>query len=103
MRRTVTFANEAVADLGAARVWLRQPGSGAFAERRWIALRQVAAALRRNPYLAPESVEHPGFRVRIVHGYRVFYEVNPDTGDAATAGDILIVAILGPGQPSRDL
>jgi hypothetical protein len=53
--------------------------------------------------LAPKSNEHPGFRVRVVSGYRVIYEVDPDTGETATAGDILIVAILGPGQPSRDL
>jgi len=53
--------------------------------------------------LAPKSDEHPRFRVRVISEYRVFYEVDPDTGDTATAGDILIVAILGPGQPSRDL
>ncbi len=103
MRRTVRFTDKALGHLDGARGWLRQPGSGRVGQQRWAALRQVAAALRRNPYLAPKSDEHPRFRVRVISEYRVFYEVDPDTGDTATAGDILIVAILGPGQPSRDL
>jgi hypothetical protein len=31
-------------------------------------------------------------------GYRVVYEVVPDTNDNATAGDVRVLAIFGPGQ-----
>lgn len=30
-------------------------------------------------------------------GYRVLYEVDPDPGDNAAAGDVVILRIYGPG------
>jgi plasmid stabilization system protein ParE len=54
--------------------------------------------LRQYPYLGAESAEIPGHRQIVVSGYRIIYQVNPDTGDSATAGDIRVVAIFGPGQ-----
>ena len=30
--------------------------------------------------------------------HRVIYEVDPDTGDNATAGNIIVLRILGPGR-----
>jgi len=54
--------------------------------------------LRQHPYLGAESAEIPGHRQFVVAGYRIIYQVNPDTGDSATAGDIRVVAIFGPGQ-----
>ena len=34
-------------------------------------------------------------------GYRAMYEVVPDTGRSATAGDVMVLRVYGPGQ-SRD-
>jgi hypothetical protein len=34
-----------------------------------------------------------------VSSHRIIYAIHPDTGDAATAGDILIVTVFGPCQP----
>jgi hypothetical protein len=40
----------------------------------------------------------PGSRVMVCGGHRVLYEVSPDTGDNATAGNVMILRVLGPGQ-----
>jgi hypothetical protein len=53
--------------------------------------------LATNPVVWPIGA-HPGVREIPVDGYRVMYEVHPDTGDAATAGDVRILRIFGPGQ-----
>ena len=46
--------------------------------------------------------ESPGFReAPLTGGYRVIYQVDPDTGRNDTAGNVLILRIFGPGQ-SRD-
>lgn len=99
MPRRVTTAPGAVLALAAARRWLLQPGSGPAGARRWDALREARRSLRDHPYLGGESEEHPGHRQYVVSGYRLIYRVHPDTGDGATAGDVRIVAVFGPGQP----
>jgi hypothetical protein len=33
--------------------------------------------------------------------WRVFYEVSPDTGADATAADVLVLRVYGPGQDRR--
>lgn len=66
---------------------------------RWETLRDVRGRLKAHPYLGPASDEHEGCRVLVVSGYRLIYEVDPDTGDAATAGDVRVLAVFGPGQP----
>jgi len=35
----------------------------------------------------------------VVSGYRVIYRVDPDTGADATAGDVTVLAVFGPGEP----
>jgi plasmid stabilization system protein ParE len=55
--------------------------------------------LRSHPYLGSASQNHPGYYQLVIHGHRLIYRVIPDTGDGATAGDVLIVALFGPGQP----
>lgn len=62
-------------------------------------MRVVPRALAAQPYLGVTSEEHPGHRQVVVSGYRIVYRIDPDTGDGATAGDIRIVAVFGPGQP----
>lgn len=99
MLRRVSLSRQAARDLDHAREWLTQPGSGNRGRARWNALQDSRRELRRFPYLGPLSERYPGLRQLVVSGYRVIYLVDPDTGDSATAGDILIVAVLGPGQP----
>jgi hypothetical protein len=75
-----------------------QPGSGAAGAKRWDALKQARNSLRNYPYLGGISEHHPGHRRHVVSGYRIGYQIRPDTGDTATAGDIRIVALFGPGE-----
>ncbi len=43
--------------------------------------------------------EHPGVReLPCPHGYRVLYELYPDTGVNMTAGDVRVLRVFGPGQ-----
>jgi plasmid stabilization system protein ParE len=102
MRRQVTTTADALEALREARLWLTQPGSGLNARKRWADLRDVGRRLRRNAYLGHPVAEFAGHRQLVVSGYRVIYQVLPDTGENATAGDIRIVAIFGPGQLGRD-
>ncbi len=46
--------------------------------------------------------ERAGLRERHVEGYRIAYEVVPDTGDDATAGDVTMLRIFGPRQDRTD-
>lgn len=77
------------------RRWFTQPGTGATAARR---LRRILAAINR-------LVEHPCRHPREGHNrefsierHRVVYRVIPDTGRNATAGDVLVLRVFGPGQ-----
>jgi plasmid stabilization system protein ParE len=96
--RKVTTAPEAARGLAEARRWLCQPGAGPFGVRRWEALRAARRSLRDYPYLGGTSEEHPRHRQLVVSGYRLIYRVEPDTADSATAGDVRIVAVFGPGE-----
>ena len=35
-------------------------------------------------------------------GHRVIYRVDPDSGSNATAGDVLVLRVFGPGQDWYD-
>ncbi len=97
--RRVIEAPDAVRALREARAWLHQPGSGPASWARWTALRAVRARLREFPYLGAPSPEHAGLRQIVVAEHRIIYRVDPDTGDSATAGEVLILTVLGPGMP----
>jgi plasmid stabilization system protein ParE len=103
MPRRVLIAPAAAGDLRDARRWLLQPGSGPDARRRWEALKEVPRGLLDHPYRGRASADHPGYRELAVSGYRLLYQVRPDTGDAATAGDVEIVRVFGPGQLGRSI
>lgn len=45
--------------------------------------------------------EHPGIREVTIEGYRLLYQVAPDTGDNATAGDVQLLRLFGPGMDRR--
>jgi hypothetical protein len=79
-----------------------QPGSGAAATRRLQHIRRVIRDLRDSPCLWPYG-DHPGIREIAVEGYRILYEVDPDTGDNATAGDVTILRLFGPGMDRSSL
>jgi hypothetical protein len=66
-----------------------------------MAIRAAINRLREHPCRYPVS-EHPGVReLPCSGGYRVFYELHPDTGRDETAGDVRLLRVFGPGQ-SRD-
>lgn len=91
-------APAAAEGLRSAREWLTQPGSGEAGLRQWDSLRRALRNLRTHPYLGPPSADHRDHRQLVVAAHRILYRVDPDTGNAATAGDIRIVAVFGPGQ-----
>lgn len=103
MPRTLVFAPRARDDLEALRRWLAQPGSGRTARRRMRAIRTAINRLREHPCLYPVG-QHPGVReLPCDGGCRVLYEVRPDTGSDATAGDIRVLRVFGPGQSRNRL
>jgi plasmid stabilization system protein ParE len=99
MQRKVITAPEAAAGLRQARSWLTQKGSGPNGRARWEQLRDARRMLKTHPYLGPEAADHAGMRCLVVSDYRIIYRVIADTGDSASAGDVLILAVFGPGQP----
>lgn len=98
MSRELIYAPEALADLDAATAWLIQPGSGLAAWRRLAAIWATIERLREHPCLHP-VMDYPGVReLPCTGGWRAFYEVEPDTGSDATAGDVVVLRVYGPGQ-----
>jgi hypothetical protein len=97
-RRKVTIAPDAIVAFAKAKTWLCQPVSGATGKKRWAALNEARLSLEHHPHLGGESRDHPEHRQLVVSGYRLVYQVASDTGDAMTAGDVVIVALFGPGQ-----
>jgi plasmid stabilization system protein ParE len=101
--RRIDYAEDAIEDLQAVQSWLTQPGSGMRASRRLTAIRSAIRQLRQHPCLFPVA-QHPGVReLPCDGGYRVLYEVTPDTGHNETAGNVLILRVFGPGQDRSGL
>lgn len=98
----MTLTGVAARDLAAARAWFTQPGAGKRAARRLGVLAAALRDLRDHPCRWPRG-EQPGTRARHAEGYRILYEVVPDTGDDATAGDVTVLRLFGPGQDRTDL
>jgi plasmid stabilization system protein ParE len=84
-------------DLANAKRWLMQPGSGEAAKAKLQHIRTAIRQLGRAPCRWAEG-DHPGVREIPVEGYTILYEVGPDTGDNATAGDVTILRVFGPGM-----
>jgi plasmid stabilization system protein ParE len=76
--------------------WLTQAGAGARASRRLEHIIAAVLGLADHPCLHPQRER--GRREFSVEGHRVVYRVTPDTGRSATAGDVRIVRVFGPGQ-----
>lgn len=100
MARKVITSELAAEDLQEVRKWLNQPGSGSRAWSRFTRIREAIKELRQAP-CTWSTERHPPFRERVVSDYRIIYQVLPDTGDNRTAGDVLVVRVLGPGQDWR--
>lgn len=100
-RRRLTIATAAARDLAAARRWLTQPGADERAARRLLALGAAVQDLREHPCRWPAG-ERTAVRERPVEGYRIAYEVAPDTGDDATAGNVNVLRVWAPGQERTD-
>lgn len=98
MARKVTTAPQAAKAFRQARRWLTQTGAGPDGQARWETLRTARFRLLVHPYLGASMAGQPKRRQLVVGEYRIIYVLQPDTGDSATAGDIAIVAVLGPGQ-----
>lgn len=92
------YTPEAREDLDTIRAWLTQPGAGPAARRRLAAIRTAISRLRQHPCLYPAG-QHSGVReLPCDGGYRALYRVTPDTGSNATAGDVRVLRVFGPGQ-----
>ena len=99
--RRLTIARGVARDLAEVRRWLTQPGAGGSAARRLAAVGAAVRDLRDFPCRWPKG-SHIGVRERYVEGHRIAYEVVPDTGDDATAGDVTVLRVFGPGQGRTD-
>ncbi len=99
MARRVTTTPDALEALRQARAWLTQRGSGANGRARWEALRDSRKRLRTYPYIGTPIEGHPKRYQLVVSEYRVIYRIDPDTGESATAGDLRVLAVFGPGRP----
>ena len=101
MPRALIYAPRARNDLAEITRWLTQPGSGPRARRRLAAIWAAIERLRDHPCRYPVR-QHRGVReLPCDGGYRALYRVHPDTGRDATAGDVRVLPVFGPGQ-SRD-
>jgi plasmid stabilization system protein ParE len=101
-RRIVEITKIASDDLNNARKWLHQPGAGTAARHRYRALSRAIRILRTDPMRYRRDPEDEHLRIISVEGYRIIYAVTPvipDTGDNRTAGDMTVLAVLGPGEP----
>lgn len=96
--RAVRLTEDAARDLDGVRAWFTQPGAGAQAARRLGHILVSIDRLADHPCLYPRVGHH---RELSVEGHRVIYRVTPDTDRDATAGDVLVLRIWGPGQ-NRD-
>jgi len=74
-------------------------GAGPKARKRYLALATGIRALRLHPCRYRRNPDLPGTRVFSVAGYRVIYNVHPDTDDNITAGDVRVLLVRHPGEP----
>jgi plasmid stabilization system protein ParE len=94
--RRVVLSPQAQRDLRRVVGWQTQPGSGTAAHRRLNALIASIDALIAHPCRCPRI--DAGQRMMVVARHSVIYRVAPDTGRDETAGDVLVLRVIGPGQ-----
>ena len=98
MSRRLSYTTEALDDLDAMEGWQMQPDSGPAAGRRIKAIRAAIDGLRVHPCRRP-VVNQAGVReLPCPGGCRASDRVLPDTGKNASAGDVQVPRVHGPGQ-----
>jgi plasmid stabilization system protein ParE len=100
--RRVDLSPASIRDLDATKRWLLQPGSGEAARDKLRTIRQSIRQLERTPCRWAVG-DHDGVREIPVGGYRVMYEVDADTGDNETAGNVRVLRVFGPHMSRQDL
>ncbi|WAC60776.1 type II toxin-antitoxin system RelE/ParE family toxin [Brevundimonas sp. SL130] len=90
-RNTLIVTERARRDLGQAREWLTQAGSGARGRSRYAALLAALQDLKTAPTRWPFG-ENPNVREHVREGYRFFYEW------CETDHSVTILRIYGPFQ-----
>ncbi len=100
MARRVRLSARASADLQRIAIWYSQPGSGGAAQARLDRIARAIATLGAMP-CAFRVGTRPGTRQMLRAEHRFIFRVQPDTGDNRTAGDVLVLRVLGPGQEYR--
>jgi plasmid stabilization system protein ParE len=84
--------------LAAIEQWYRQPGAGRAAARR---VQTILAAIDRLEYfpdIGPDG-DIPETRELTAQDHRMVYEVITTNGTRQTEGDIVVLNVLGPGEP----
>lgn len=81
--------------------WLTQAGAGPRALRRLEHIIAAIVGLADHP--CRHSQSERGRREFSIEGHRVVYRVTLDTGRSATAGDVLVLRVFGPGQSRNTL
>ena len=102
MPREVTVSPAAGQGMRDARRRFAHPGAGPVAKASWRRLLGIRKRIQAAPCTYLPSPAHPGCRHMICEGYFILYEVVPDTGDNATAGDVQILAVFPPGTGKRE-
>lgn len=102
MERRLQLTVKAIADLDDIYRWQSQPGTGAASLRRLQSIRTAIRHLQQNPCLHRRG-KHEGTRELHVEGHTVIYRVHPDTGRSATAGNVTVLRVFGPGRSRETL
>ena len=102
MPRKLVVALAARRGLDGARRRFTQPGSGRVAKAKLRRVLDTARQILASPCAHPVSSEHSGCRYLICEGYFFLYEVRPDTGSNASAGNVTLLAVFPPGIGIRE-
>jgi plasmid stabilization system protein ParE len=96
--RRLSYTEKALDDLDAARRSLTQLGSGLVARRKLASIGADVRRLQQHPCQWPVGDASGVRELPAAGGWRVLYEVDPDTGRDETAGDVRVLRVYGPGQ-----
>ena len=81
------------------RAWYTQAGSGPIGRAKWEAVRDTPKKLKQAPYSGGVAPGLPDARQIVVAEHCFIHDIDPDTGLTATAGNVRILLLPGPGQP----
>ena len=84
--------------LAAIEQWYRQPGAGPAAARRVQTILAAIDRLEHFPYIGRDG-DIPGTRELTAQDHRIVYEIITVNGTQKTEGDIVVLNVLGPGEP----